>query len=711
MNTVLDDNKKLCLMSGEIIAMTDVMSMMFEPMDLLVASPATVSRCGMIYMEPEQLGWKPFFLSWLEKYKIDGRFREKDHDAADADNTLELTLADSQYITALVDWLIEPCLCFVRKEGVEMSPTVDANLVMSFLNIFEAMLMRSMIKYKLQLTPEGVEIPLDAKQLKARNQDIECCFFFAVIWSVGISGTTVSQSKFSVFVENILANLDCIESDYINVWNQLMIRSWSKPDFSVGIFKGHFCLPMPMKQNFFECIYIPEESKWKSWVDLLPNFKIPSDAKFSSIVVPNSYTAQFSYMLQLLIPRKKNVLMCGPTGTGKSVYVNDIITKGLPQDKFKPLCLGFSAKTSANMTQDIIDGKLDKRRKGVYGPPMGQLSIIFIDDLNMPEVEFYGAQPPIELIRQLIDNGGWYDLKDKSWRTIIDTCLVSAMGPPGGGRNYVTPRLLRHFNLFCFAEFDDNTLKRIFSTIVQWHFTTYAFSSDVRGLADSIVDATLDTYKAAMANLLPTPQKSHYTFNLRDFSRVIQGVLLVVPSETFDKAALIRLWTHEALRVFGDRLISDSDRNWFQGHLSTVCTSKFGSNFTDVFKHLDVAGTKIITPNELRCLIFGDYMSQNDPKPYVEIKDMTELQTRIEEYLAEYNAQSKKPMDLVMFGFAIEHVSKISRILRMPGGNALLVGVGGSGRQSVTRLAAFMLGCEVIQIGEKIIYIIAFIFF
>ena len=291
--------------------MTDVMSMIFEPMDLLVASPATVSRCGMIYLEPEQLGWKPFLKAWLETNSLKGSF------FGSTEEPVNFTLfpSDVEHIEALFSWLVEPSLCFVRKELIEMSPTVDSNLILSLLNIFEALLTRALLKYRHPET--GKEDPIEDPRLqKQRLQDLECCFFFSLVWSIGKSGTAISQSKFSAYLMNYLSNVNCLEADYPQVWNALLVRHWIKPDFQLAGsgMKGVFSLPMPMRVDFYECVYATEESKWLFWPDLLPPFAIAPDTAYSSIVVPNSYTAQFGYMLELLIPHKKNVLMCGPTG-------------------------------------------------------------------------------------------------------------------------------------------------------------------------------------------------------------------------------------------------------------------------------------------------------------------------------------------------------------------------------------------------------------
>lgn len=83
--------------------------------------------------------------------------------------------------------------------------------------------------------------------------------------------------------------------------------------------------------------------------------------------------------------------------------------------------------------------------------------------------QVYGAQPPIELLRQLADQGGWYDRADNSWRTLADCQLLAAMGPPGGGRNPVTARLMRHFVPLAINEFDEGSLKHIYGAISDWY--------------------------------------------------------------------------------------------------------------------------------------------------------------------------------------------------------------------------------------------------
>lgn len=102
--------------------------------------------------------------------------------------------------------------------------------------------------------------------------------------------------------------------------------------------------------------------------------------------------------MKLLLSNSFHVLTPGPTGTGKSLNIFTLLSQEMGEN-FQYISIAFSAQTSANQTQDTIDGKMDKRRKGIFGPPIGKKCIIFVDDLNMPKKEEYGAQPPIELIR------------------------------------------------------------------------------------------------------------------------------------------------------------------------------------------------------------------------------------------------------------------------------------------------------------------------
>jgi len=708
MNTVLDDNKKLCLMSGEIIAMSDVMSMMFEPMDLLVASPATVSRCGMVYLEPERLGWQPILDSWLNQWTANDEaeaevVKEKNFQDK-GEHGFVINCKEAQLLRELFAWIVEPLISFVRKESTELVPTVDTNLVFAALNIIESML-SSIFTW---------EVPdlSDGKSMKKRQQDIECSFWQACVWSIGGSSNPQGQRAFDEFLKETYED-DTMASlkSHVGVTNLLGFKGWSPPLFNKEkaegeveqVFNGKLLLPMPAGDSY-NYVYLPKEGKWRTWEDILPKYEIETGTVFADIVVSSKYTSQYSYFCDLLLSRNKKLLFCGPTGTGKSTYILNTITKEFSTDKFKTISLGFSAKTSANMTQDIIHGKLDKRRKYYYGPPLGQKCVIFVDDLNMPEVETYGAQPPIELIRQIIGNGGYYDLVEKVWLNVIDSTVVSAMGPPGGGRNNFTPRLLRHFNLMCFPEFDDSTLARIFTTITEWYFRSNNFEPDIVGCCKMLVSATLEGYKASMETLLPTPAKSHYVFNLRDFSRVIQGMLLVKNQDSagnsFNKHNLVRLWMHEMMRVFCDRLINEEDRIWFLGHCEKMVTKHFNAKIVEFFGHLDTNENGELDLPDLRNLFYGDYMgpAAAENKPYEEIQDLKLLTAKIDWYLEEHNAASKKPMPLVMFQFAIEHVSRVSRVLKMDGGNIMLVGVGGSGRQSVGRLATYIAGFEIKQI-------------
>ncbi|KAG7264995.1 hypothetical protein CRUP_017155 [Coryphaenoides rupestris] len=609
--------------------------------------------CGMIYMEPHQLGWTPLRDSYLDTLPAC------------------LTPEHRELVKDLFDWLLQPCLDFVARDCRFLVQTSPIHLAHSLMRLYTCLL------DEIVASGEGGAEGGASQQTAMWLQGL---FLFAVVWSVGGTISGDSRKKFDAFYRLLITGT---------------LHEHPHPK-TVKLTKNNL---FPDRGSVYDYYFQKQgPGQWKVWTDSVSKEDciIPPGANVSDLIIPTMETARQLFFLRTYLAREVPTLFVGPTGTGKSL-INSSFLVALPRDRYVPNCINFSARTSANQTQDIVMAKLDRRRKGVFGPPVGKKCVVYVDDLNMPAREIYGAQPPIELLRQWIDHRHWYDKKDTSRLDIVDVLFVAAMAPPGGGRNDITGRFTRHLNIVSIDSFDDDTLSKIFSSITDWHFSK-GFDASFFRLGKIMVQATMAVYQDAVASFLPTPSKSHYLFNLRDFARVIRGVLLAPPTHMQDGDKLIRLWIHEVYRVFYDRLIDNQDRETFFNIVRDRTAGFFKQTIDKLLGHLRPDGSEVEDEN-IRSLFFGDYGKPNvDTKAYDEIGDPRALQEAMEFYLDEFNSCSKAPMALVMFRFAIEHVSRICRVLKQDSGHALLVGIGGSGRQSATKLAAFINDYDVVQI-------------
>lgn len=171
-----------------------------------------------------------------------------------------------------------------------------------------------------------------------------------------------------------------------------------------------------------------------------------------------------------------------------------------------------------------------------------------------------------------------------------------------------------------------------------------------------------------------------------------------MPETTEGIDAMRRLWIHEINRVYGDRLVNDSDQKWLLKLITDVVEEQLHI-LPQVLCSRFIRSTEEITPDTMRKLMYCDFTNPKaDTKNYQEVEDLDELRYVVESYLVEFDNMSKRPMNLTMCRYAVEHVSRICRVLKQPRSHVLLIGVGGSGRQSYTRIAAHIMDYELYQI-------------
>jgi dynein heavy chain len=327
------------------------------------------------------------------------------------------------------------------------------------------------------------------------------------------------------------------------------------------------------------------------------------------------------------------------------------------------------------LLQTILEQQLIKQGR-TFAPPANLKIIYFIDDLNMPQLDPYNTQTAISLLRQHKDYDHWFDRNKLTLKEIKNTLYIACMNPTAGSFT-INPRLQRHFWTLAIPFPEQTSLFTIYNAFLNKHFSR--FKSTILEQVLPIIKTALTLHSEVEKNFRKTAQNFHYEFNVRHLTNIFQGLLIAKPEAIKEPDNLIKLWIHESERIYGDRLASQENISTYKAIVADLVKKSFSKyNLTKYFQ-----------ANNPEPLIFAQFVGGLEDKLYDQFGSISDLSDRLAEALREYN-DLNATMDLVLFEDAMKHVCRISRIIAADGGHALLVGVGGSGKQSLSKLSSFI---------------------
>ncbi|KAG5312033.1 DYH7 protein, partial [Pseudoatta argentina] len=637
LHTILDENKMLYLTSGERFSTTNSTSIIFETMSMMEISPSIISRCGIIYIDVHSIGWRPYMLSHIAKPFYNGY---------------------NEILCALFDWAINPCLNYLKENG-DMLINQELHLVMSAVNLFEILLR------------DACE---DTEDKDKDNHFViwaQAALILAIVWGLGGNLIEDSQTRFNAFC--------------VSFWNGTD-KEHPKPD----IIKP-FDVTLPNEGLIQDNFYIFKGTgNWKYWGDLLKTEKIPEICNFNQIYIPNINSMKYNHIFLKHIKYRKHFLLYGDVAVGKTSIMYDLLRNKLPENYLSNF-FSFTSMITVTRTERLLFSKLNKIRRTTYGPGRNQFCVNFVDDMNRIIMQKPEAQSIFDLLRQLLSYNYCYDTHELNKIFVQDIMFTLAITARNIDES-IPSRFLRHFNTYAISAPTTDNIFRTYFNILLASLKKNLFSADVAGSITSIVNSTIDVYKSVIKTLRPVPSKLYYYFDMRDISRVISGCGLIQKESVETKITFIRLWVHEILRVFSDRMLDDGDKEWLFLKIRDAVKSNFKDSFEIAFDHLPKFENQI-TKDSFNDLMFGNFMDIEKEckcRRYEEITSMEILKNKVLSYLDKYNASFKRKIDVVVCRYMLESLIKVSRILNTPGGSVLMISTVGSGRKSTIALAAFM---------------------
>ncbi|XP_052807484.1 dynein axonemal heavy chain 5-like isoform X7 [Mya arenaria] len=654
-NSVLNSDKVLHLRNGDKLFLSDNINIIFETARLPEASPSTVSRCGILYIDKDVVGWKPIARAWLENRtpqeiheKDEQRFAPNDNPES-PDNVIPERTVEGVLQRAFQKTL-DPVINFVLNDAKPRVRLSEVGMFKTCLGLLAAML------------ADNIEI--------GGELHIERLYLFCLIWTFGGLLDAHDRKVFSDLLKTL---------------------STALPDDDRDICVFDY--------------YVDESGEWDPWISRVPEAVYADNQNMlGEVFVDTVDTIRTRILMDFASASGQNVLLVGAPGSGKTTLIDEFMDF---QDSTTSVCkrLVFSGASTARQLQQFVESNIYHRQGFVYGAKEGKKLKVFIDDVNLPVPDQYNVQRCNQLLRQLLDDKVVCTLqKPFEWKTVEDFTVISAMSMsefPSVNNQMLSSRLLRHFAVFNLPGPQDDALRTIVHGILEANVTDNDKPGLEIDLHNNIVKASCQILAAVQSVLRPTPLpgRYHYLFTLKDLTTCYQCLKRLPDESMADELMVVSLWKHEMNRIIRDRISRSSDLNWFDEILEKTLSQYWPKLEAPVHEHF------VTFPTDAR--LYQRPVTSVGAKhikiALQPVETLRDLHSCLHTHLTRYNEEfGNVRLNIMLSDFVIAHIIRIHRVLSFHhGGNMLIVGAVGCHLTTLCQLALHVADVQTLKMDTS----------
>ncbi|PVH14652.1 uncharacterized protein CXQ87_002799 [Candidozyma duobushaemuli] len=632
LNSVLDDNKILTLPNGERLELPDNVRIIFEVDNLTHATLATITRCGMIWFDRSlikaELVWEKFLFK-LRQNSLETQSSQ------DLEGFEMEKIQLQQHIAEIACTLGEELFDQVYEISLNFDHIMkhsSQRALNSFFTFFETQISK-LVTFK---------IKNPAHTWESLNKFVMSAILHSLVW--GYSGDSPVEQR-NAFASQ-LASMDLFE-----------------------------LLAVP--ENITEYFISPIDFEWSPWSQHIESVELePQHVMDSNTIVPTVDILVHEDIINSLMNKHTPLLLCGPPGSGKTMTFLQALRNSPSLDL---VSLNFSKDTTPESLISSLEQHCRYKRsnEGLTLSPnvSGKWTVVFCDEINLPSMDEYGCQRVIALIRLMVERQGFWSSRHKTWVTLENIQFVGACNDPNDpGRHQLAERFLRHVCVVMVDYPGKNSMAQIYEN---FNHAALKCAPDLRGFGKPLTSAMLDVYFGSKEKLTRAI-RSHYVYSPRELTRWCRGILETILQSTYDDLpGLLRLWFHEGLRLFFDRLCGEEEKEWTKQLLLEAAAKHF--------PHTDLKSA-FQEP-----ILYSNWLSSA-----YEPVSMDELASFVRERCRVFSEEELETA-LVPFEDMLDHILRIDRVLRQHQGHMILVGPSSSGKSTLTKFVAWMNGIKVVQ--------------